>query len=362
MIYLLFLLILLILLYLERQQPSCNNIYRVIIPSIYILLVGLRGANVGVDTPVYYDHYYTFGQWGCDFIEIGFDWLNRFFYHHGCSQAPFFVVCAAFAVIPVAAAVNQMLSRNEYTIFMILFCTTTFASMCNGMRQNMACGILFYLVFWYERISSKTFYKTCIYVLGILFASIFHASIFLVLPVIFLRHVKISNNVYVVLYVLSFLLVFVNVSSYFPNIQIGDRDYGRYLGSEMTNQSASYYGFLITSTRNALLLWLLIRNNLFSQYPLFANLAFMMLLLTNLGYNIPIIGRVNMYFVFFYIYMLSIIIGEKDNVSHGCIDIVKRVLIAFVIVLTIYGFISPSNRLLPYNFCWENSQYMRYLP
>lgn len=360
MIYLLYLLILLILLCVERQQISYNNIFRVIIPVIYILLIGFRGANVGVDTPVYFEHYYTFGQWGCDFVEVGFDWLNQFFYHHGYSQAPFFIVCAAFSVIPVAIAVNQMLTRHEYSIFMLLFCTTTFASLCNGMRQNMACGLLFYLVFWFERTSIKSFYKICLWFLGILFASLFHVSVFLVLPIFFLRYCKISNKTYVVLYVLSFLFVMVNISSYLPDIQLGHRDYGRYLGSELANKSASFLGFFITTIRNLLFLSLLIKNNLFTRYPLFANLAFVMLILTNMGYHIPIIGRVNMYFVFFYIYMLSIILGEgkRHNMS---VYTSSYLLIVIVIVLTVYGFISPSNKLMPYNFYWENSSYTNYL-
>ena len=62
MIYIVYLILLLILLKLERRKASTNNVFRYIIPAVYIFLVGLRGANVGVDTPVYYDHYYTFGS------------------------------------------------------------------------------------------------------------------------------------------------------------------------------------------------------------------------------------------------------------------------------------------------------------
>lgn len=197
MIYIAYFLILLMLLKFERQMPNEQNSYRFLIPLVYILFIGLRGANVGVDTPVYYQHYYTFGQWGCDFVEVGFDWLNRFCYHQGWSQAPFFVICAAFAIIPVSYAVNSNLTRKEYSIFMLLFCTTTFITFCNGMRQSMACGIFFFLIFFVSKSTKSFTYKVSIYILGIIFASLFHASIFLVSPLILLNRISLSNkNIY----------------------------------------------------------------------------------------------------------------------------------------------------------------------
>ena len=38
---------------LERHMPNEKNGFRLLIPLVYILFIGLRGAHVGVDTPVY---------------------------------------------------------------------------------------------------------------------------------------------------------------------------------------------------------------------------------------------------------------------------------------------------------------------
>lgn len=361
MIYIVYLLFLLMLLKIERQMHSKKNFFRLLIPLVYILLIGLRGANVGVDTPVYYQHYYTFGQWGCDFVEVGFDWLNRFCYHQGWSQAPFFLICAAFAVVPVAYAVNSNLTRKEYSIFMLLFCTTTFITFCNGMRQSMACGIFFLLIILIQENEKNFTCKFSIYALGIVFASLFHASIFLVAPLIFLNKVCLSNKKYLIVYILSFAFVFVNISAYLPDIELGSRDYGRYLGGEMTNKSASSLGFLVTTLRNILLLSLLIKLEAFKKYALLANMAFLMLVLTNVGFNMPLVSRVNMYFTPFFTLMLAVVISDYRTRIGTHSRLLLLGLITIIVVLSVYAISSQTNKVMPYTFFWENSNYNRFL-
>lgn len=358
MIYLGYLLLLMLLLKQERQQASSKNIFRSLIPALYILFVGLRGANVGVDTPVYYDHYYTFGQWGCDFVEVGFDWLNRFIFHQGFSHAPFFIACSALCIIPVSIAVNNRLERSEYSIFMLLFCTVTFVSLCNGMRQNIACGILFLLLLWYDDSDFKFIYKLCIYIGSVIFASLFHASVLLLTPIILLKYLRLSDKIYLLLYLFSFVFIFLNVSSFIPEIQIGSRDYGSYLGGSFANKSASSLGFIITTIRNILIFGLLISYGLFRKYTYLANLTFCMLVLTNVGFNIPLVGRLNMYIAFFYIFIVAKIIEKKGNQGSRNLTFM---LILIILVITIYSFISPTNRLIPYDFYWDTPNYSIYL-
>lgn len=360
MIYIAYFLCLLFLLNLERQQKNVNNKVRVIIPLVYTFFIGLRGANVGVDTPVYYEHYYIFGEFGCDFVEIGFDWINRYCYHQGWSQAPFFCICAAFAIAPVSYAVHKRLTRKEYTYYMLLFCTTTFISLCNGMRQNMACGIFFALIVLMQDTNLKKWKKTSIYIAVITFASLFHASIFFVLPLYLMKNLKMSNKFYLVLYLLSFLMVYTNFSQYIPDISIGVREYGRYADGEMTNKAASSLGFIVTSIRNLMILTLMFKMDAFKKYPMYANLTFLMFVLANVGFNIPMMGRLTMYFSFFYILLLSkVFAGAEFKNSQARYLVVG--LASIIIVLSIYGITSPANKVLPYTFTWEENNYTRYL-
>lgn len=361
MIYVIYIFILLLLLSFERRERNARNVFRLLIPLVYILFVGLRGAHVGVDTPVYYQHYYTFGEWGCEFVEVGFDWLNRFCYHQGWSQAPFFVICAAFAILPVIYAINSELTRKEYSVFMLLYCTTTFITLCNGMRQSMACGLFFLLVCIIQKSERKFMFRLLAYILGIIIVSLFHTSIFIVSPLILLSRIELTNKKYVLIYILSFVFVFINMSAFLPDVELGNRDYGRYLGGELTNKSASSLGFVITTLRNVVFLFLMIKTNAFAKRKLIANSAFLMLVLDNLGFYIPLMGRINMYFSLFFILMLTIIISNaKTQIRNGAFILIL-LLMSITVVLCVYGIISPANKVMPYSFYWEDSNYYKYI-
>lgn len=358
MIYIVYLIILLLFLSFERQFKNGNNILRVIIPLMYILLIGLRGSNVGVDTETYYRHYYTFGQWGCDFVEVGFDWLNRFCYHRGWSQAPFFCICTGISIIPICFAIQKTLSRAEYSLFMLLFCTLTYVSFCNGMRQGIATGIFFALIVMAETTEIREIYRIILYIIGGLIASLFHASVLLVLPLYFMKYLKWSNKTYVLLYLFSFIFIFVNLSSYIPSIQLGNRDYGHFLGSAVVNSKASTLGFIVSTIRNILVIIILCESNSFKRFPLVANLVFVFLIISNIGYNIPLASRINMYFSFFIIYLIAKLFIEDNKAQHSKLNLYFTALFLILAVILIHGILSPANRMLPYTFTWEQPFYM----
>lgn len=360
MIYILYLILLVILLAVESKSRADNKI-RWIVPILYILFIGCRGANVGVDTPSYYNHYYEYGELGCDYIEVGFDWINRLCYALGFSQAPFFVICAAIPILFVTIMAGKSLSRKEYSLFMLLFCTTTFVSFCNGMRQNIACGIFFALILFLNDDTIKKRKAALFFIIGLLLSSLFHVSVLFMLPVFFIRNLRIPNSIFAIVYLLSFIFVFYNVSNYFPAIELGERDYGRFLGGDLTNQKASSLGFIVITCRNILLMLIMFGIKAYKRQPLLSNMTLMFLVMTNLGFNIPIISRVNMYFSFFYIMLLSLIFADYRHFKNNVVKVLTPVLILIVIVLTVYSVVSPSNMLTPYTFCWENSNYSKFL-
>lgn len=366
MIYILYLFLLCVLILVERKQLSPKNIMRWIIPLYYVLFVGLRGANVGMDTPVYYRHYYMFGSTGCDFVEKGFDYLNQFCYQLGWSHVPFFCICAAISILPVALSAGKVLSRREYSFFMLLFCTTTFTSMCNGMRQNMACAIIFSAIILVQYANLNSIYKFIIYILAFLAGVLFHVSVLFVLPLYILKYIKLSNTTYVVLYIASFFLIFFNVADYLysrvPVLEFLDRDYTGYLSSaEMAHKSASSLGFIISSIRNILVLILMFNMKAFKKYPLIANITYLYFVFANLGFNVPIVGRITMYFSFFYILFVSQIFANyKENIFKRMRPWILS-LAAITIVLSIHGITSSSNKVSHYSFYWEESSYEKYI-
>ena len=353
MIYIIYTLIILFLLYLDRQLPVLNKTIRFLIPCVYILLIGLRGNHVGVDTPTYYQHYYMYGRFGCHYIEQGFDWVNRFCFAQKWLHYTFFTFCAAMAILPTAIAAEKRLGKNAYSIFILLLCSTTFVMLCNGMRQGIACGLFFYLIMLYEDENIGTYKKFPLFVIGILFASLFHASIFMVCPLFLLKYVHLSNKTYKLLYILSFVFVFINISSLIPHMEIGTRSYD-YTG-KMMNSEASLLGFSANTIKNISLLILLLRARLFEKYRLIANMTYFSMIINNMGYHIPLMSRISMYFTFINIMMMAIVLANKDIRNNAQTRTCVWVMFSLVVVLNVYGIISPTNRVLPYKFWWECS-------
>ena len=251
MIYFFHLLILVSLLILERNDRPRRKLYRTIIPLLYILIVGLRGTNVGVDSFTYYEHYYTYGKWGCDFIEPGFDWLNRILYAQGYEANSLFITMAAITVLFFYLALNRL--DKEYSISAFCVYLLTFAFLVNGMRQGVACAVFLYA---YKFIQEK---KPIPYILLIAFAGLFHASALILLPLYFVLRYALPSLWYIVLYILSFAGLFIDLSVYIPEIGFGVRDYSGYVENIKFAQ-ASWTGFIISTLLNIGILYLMFSN------------------------------------------------------------------------------------------------------
>ena len=190
--------------------------------------------------------------------------------------------------------------------------------------------------------------------------AVFAASAAVSLLPQFLKYLHLSNKQYVSIYILSFMFLFVKVSSFIPEIQISNRDYSGYVDTNFANQSASSLGFFISTLKNILFLTILVKSRLFEKYALWSNLTFLTLVFLNVGYSVPLIGRINMYFVFFSTVMLAIVFANRNEYKNTN-NIIMQLLILIVLVMSVYGYVSTANKLLPYNFYWETPDYSKYL-
>lgn len=356
MIYLFYFLLLFLLLYLERKEGFQYNIYRAIIPTFYLLFVGLRGQYIGVDTPIYYEHYYYFGPIGCDFVEYGFDFINQFCYHQGWSHVSFFLICAFVTIFPVGLAMFTM-DRKEFTVMALMFYTISFVSLCNGMRQNMACGLFFWVVCFIYNSKKSKYFNFIVYVLVISFASLFHSTALLLLPLYFLKYLKTNKNVCLVIYILSFAFIFIDLSEYVPTnliLIIGVRDYTHILEEEEFIQSASYFGFVVSSSAYVLLFVIMYKYDLFRKYSMLANLLLIAFVLKNVGFNIPIVSRLSMYTAWFVFLIIAKIYNDYyESQMDFAFKTVAKLIACIYVVITIHSYLSPQNMVYPYQFFWE---------
>lgn len=353
MIYLLYFIILAFLLYQESKDDNKHNLYRWVIPVVYILLVGLRGQYIGVDTPVYYDHYYYFGPFGCDFVEEGFDFINRFCYAQGWTHTSFFLICALMTVLPVAYATFSF-EKKEYLVFASIFYTMSFASLCNGVRQNIACGMYFAAAYYVYSNTNQIRKNIIVYLAVIAFASLFHATVLLLIPCYFLVHLKMNRNVYLFLYLASFILITQDISPYVPKIIVGVRDYAHHIESENIGKGASSLGFVVSSTLFLLIFALMYKYDLFKKYNIVANCAFLAFVLKNAAFNLPVMNRVSMYMGWFVYLTIAKFYSDyyNDKLTVNDKAIFKAVALIYF-VLIVYCYVSPQNQLFPYQFFWE---------
>lgn len=347
MIFLVYLIVLCILLYVERRNKTCSIWCRIIIPILYTLFIGLRGRNIGVDTNTYYEHFYTYGEWGCYFVEIGFDWVNQKIYALGGNANDFFTTISAISVFFIYLSLNK-LEGWKYTIPALCFYLLTYTFFVNGIRQGVVVTIFIYS---YKFIVE---HKIIPYVSLILFASLFHASAYILLPIYFINRVKLPSYIVIAIFIISYAGLFIDITPYIPNLQFGYRDYSEYASRDASQ--ASIIGYSVREFLNILVLVLMLKNKLFKEKAVLSNLVLLSFIFWHLGYNLPFISRMTAYFSWF-IYILYPYILFK-----GCKSLFgNRILTISIIVfinsaIWINAILSPANKLLPYKFYWEETQ------
>ena len=351
MIYVVWFTFVFVALLIDRQGKRPVGFIRMLLPLIFILLIGLRAPSVGVDTSSYYEHYYTFGQDGCPFVEVGFDWLNRFCYHNDLGISTFLIVCSLIAVAPVSIVLCK-LPTKEYSIAAAMFFSMAFITLCNGVRQSMATGIFFFSTFYLIREGqSKT--KSLVYVSGILIASLFHITALLLIVFLFIWKIKINKSLALLIYVLSFFFVFLDLSSIIPDLpltKIGNRDFSRY--EEMSYiGGASIVGFVVSTIPNVIILWKMFETKAVDKYPLVCLFVYLSFVIKNLAFGMPIVGRWTMYFVWFiYVLIAKMYYEDKNRASK----LHWGILFVVYIILTLNSYASSQNQVSPYQFVWES--------
>lgn len=345
MIYFIFLFIILLSLQIEREDGCRTTIYRIPIAVLYILLIGLRGKYIGVDTPTYYKHFYTYGQWGCKFVEPGFDYINQVLYHMGLGANSLFLVMSILQVSFLYLAIKDM-PFKQYSICAICFYTLTFSFLVNGIRQGVPLAIF---VYCYKFIKEG---KIVPYVVLLSLGSFIHATSLLLIPLYFTRYLNVSTKWTIIIYMLSFLAVFIDISNYIPSFQLGNREYGQF-SDGVKIKAASYVGFIISTALNILVYILMIKNETFKKYPVLCFLVLCAFVLKNLGYNLPIISRLTIYFQWFIFLLYPILLADEKYLFRSK-QITLLLLIGINVAIWINGLLSPSNHIMPYTFCWEN--------
>ena len=341
MVYL-YLLFLVIALWAESNAKK-KYFWRVLIPLVYSALVGFRGMDVGIDTHAYFESYYAGGEEGLGFVEPGFDWVNTHLFKWGYdANFSFFVYALLTNLFFFLTLEETSKIKIGYTIPAFCLYFLTYTQMINGMRQDLACAIFLYSLFIIKK------GKPLIYLVLILFGALFHASVLFMIPVYFIRKMNPTPKFFIALYLVSFIGVISDISSYIPAVELFNRDYGKYLDREL--EDASWLGFFVTSLLNFITLLFIVNTRLYKEHKELSILSLFYLIFINLGFHMPIISRVGAYFWWFTYLLFGIIWDNRKNY--------KRILYSYGIILLLFlnmAFVgnNVAKGNYQYYFYWE---------
>ena len=314
-------------------------------------LTAFRGENVGSDTSEYLGWFVRIGEGTFHDIFKGYYMENGFLMY-------LYLIARIFGIHPqimliITASICFLLmghyifasSKNFYLSLCLLFCLL-FSVFTNEIRQGMAVVIS---VYGYLSYKEKRYIKSFFL---ILFAGMFHASalaVFLLyLHKFFPKDLKKIYIINGVLCVLSFKMVFNNLLLYlFPRFTI-------YFESERAGNGR--LALIIEIFMSSVLLFFAHKAYRKKKHSLELAVFEMYSLFFIFALNMSLINRITYYFSALLIVEIPNMIQQsqiKNKFGVG-IAISSMFLIWFTIVLV---FRQSWNRLIPYEFYYNNIQY-----
>lgn len=349
MAYIIYILLILLLVILGDKQKGRSIIFRIAACCLFIAFVGFRKYTVGVDSESYKDLFYLIPTQNYVWLEVGFDWLIRFLNSYNCEYNALYLVCIILTAIPMFFVLEKC---ENYSFSAFLFYIMTLATVVNGMRQCVSVGIfMFGSLFIIRR-------KLIPFLLCVLFSLLFHYSSIVLLPLYFFMNRHLSGKTYVIIYAVSFIFCFVNLSSYIAPltnfISTEGNDYSKY--TESAGKSLSLFGFIYSSVTNIIIFYWIIKSKIYEKFPVLANGVIIALVIKNMTFNLAIVGRLMMYFNWFQFLVIPMAINRmRYNTS------IRLFASALIIVLFFIAFlnnlVSPVMRMWPYEYSTDIFQF-----
>lgn len=343
--YILYALIIVFFCYNGDKRRNGTIVFRLVPLMIFILFVGFRNYTVGVDSESYMDLFYAIPGQNYLWIEIGFDWLIRFLYDHGFSYNALYLTCAALTAIPMFIVLERL---DNYSMSASFFYIFSLLSVTNGLRQCVAVGaFVLGLMFIKER-------KLIGYAACMAFAFVFHYSSIILFPLYFILDKSLRPCVYTLIYAISFIFVFVDPTVFFLKaaswITFIGRNYQEGFGTAYEMGTLSVFGFLYTTFINVVIYILLNKTKQFEINPILANCTYAGLILKNFSMNLPIVGRLSLYFQWIPYIILPIMIADLAKGNKSIETQYKLIFVLFYLIGFVHNIYGATMKMTPYIF------------
>lgn len=307
--------------------------------SFFILFVlsAYRDINVGTDTKNYE---FLFGQLesGVDWIryaiEPGWVFLNEFVISYGGTYRDLIIISSLLVLVPIFFVAKKY-SHNPMLTISIFYLLYFYFFSWNGTRQSIALSL--FLVALMLLLKSRRLWFVCI----VVFAALFHESILLTLPLIFINKVP-TNKTKLLIYIFIAMVLGICGIGYLSSI------------AKITGY-AIYIQEYASGNILGNLLFLLIFNSFFA-FILFTSpkvtiefkLFFVFILILNLTIRLPLGDRVVMYFSIYQILFYPYYLITLKNRSADSVFISYIFIILFIYVMFMQKIGSGSGEIIPY--------------
>lgn len=320
------------------KKVGKNDAYLIPLWMFMSLFIGLRDG-VGTDYESYTEIYKSYNF----YLEIGFQCIVNFLNEKQCPVWTMFLSFATLTYFFMYAALYKNKNVNKYSsALMLTLCTFSF--ICNGVRQALAISIFVFATRYIENRKWYVFFPL------IIFASLFHTSILICLPLYLLSNKSFKKYLYVIVYMLSFAFTAMDLRSLTTPFMFFIEGSDRYLAlldSDLYSGGYFSLGILVIIINNVILLWLALKTNMEQKYPLWFTLFFFSIVLMNMRVASPLFVRVQVIFGWF-VYLLIPKISNSLGKQHRKLFIAYIIL--YILVTTITYIFDPESKLYPYSF------------
>lgn len=316
------------------KYNSNNILFCCIVFTIFTVLQGFRAYDIGTDTNNYVHIYNVIknASW-IDIItrkavdvEIGYGILMKIIAMLNMPERYFLIIIAGIINAGFMYFVYKN-SKNPLLSVLIFMGAEFFILSFTALRQMIAVIIILYAYMFIEKKENLKAFFT------IIFASLFHVTALIFLPVILFRYVKINRKILICIVLIFFVVQLCGM----PVLQaiIGQTIYSRYLPSNGASGGETQLLVILVYTAIGIVLYY--KNGKVGTNNILILLMIMAIFIQGFACRIQLMGRLIWYFyIFNVIYLPNLIVSIKeDKVRNGMYILIAGLNIAQYLLFSI---------------------------
>lgn len=319
-----------------------NNVFLFILSTLLVgFLAALRGVNVGIDTPGYYDIFSNLSiPWKISNMEPGFVFVAKQLMSFTFDPRVVVAFYSFFTVLFVLVRLWLFRKNGSYSFMLFVYVCLYFPLSLNIMRQFFALSIVFLATVFFDK------RRYLPYLLFVALASLFHLSalfgvvIFAIHFIISQKSVK-TKHTLIAASMLAIPLLFVAVVLVF----------GKYIDKYLQTATVEF-GLMNFVKLGLVALFVAMNYRLIKKSNASAEVKYLMIIytlgvvITSFGYLFSVGARIGLYCMMFEMPFIAFVTSKKNAIASSSFFKVAYLLIC------VYSFstelLNNGNGIFPY--------------